>query len=250
MAIVVNFIKDYAPWVYGVCALVALWYLRVVLMARRERKHAVFTLEREAALNHVYGAWTVAIGLAVTMGLVYLISTVVSEAVRPLVEEIEGTPTPQVVGGQFDITPTLPLPETTPTSTPTARPRPTRRPEPTLAPPPTSNAPAVQAPRCPDPRSVITSPGVNQVVSGQVAIIGTAISDNFAFYKLEYGVGPNPCNDCWSFFAEGDQPVQNGPLGLFPPISLPSGTYSIRVIPVDKTANYPDQPCQTTVVIP
>ncbi len=246
MAIVVNFIKDYAPWVYGVCALVALWYLRVVLVARRERKHAVFTLEREAALNHVYGAWTVAIGLAVTMGLVYLISTVVSEAVRPLVEEVEGTPTPQVVGGQFDITPTLPLPETTPTGTPTARPRPTRRPEPTLAPPPTSSGPAVQVPRCPDPRAVITSPGLNAEVSGMVPIQGTAVHENFQFYKLEYGTGADPAN--WSYFDGGEVQVQGGKLGTLNAAALPPGTYALRIVVVDTSGNFPT-PCETVITI-
>jgi hypothetical protein len=87
MAIIVDFIKNYSPWVYGACALVALWYLRVAFVARRDRRHAVFTLEREAAMNRIYGAWTVAIGLLVVMGLVYLLSTVVSDAVAPLVQE-------------------------------------------------------------------------------------------------------------------------------------------------------------------
>ena len=54
MAIVVNFIKEYAAWAYGACALVALWYLRVVLLARRERRTSVFNLERETACEGKY----------------------------------------------------------------------------------------------------------------------------------------------------------------------------------------------------
>ena len=134
MAIVVDFIRRLAPWVYGSCALVALWYLRVVILARRERHYAVFALEREAALNRVYGAWTGAIGVILLMGTVYLLSTVVSDAVRPLVEEGRSTPTPTGTAliSVSDITPTLPLPETTPTATATKRPRATPRPQPTL----------------------------------------------------------------------------------------------------------------------
>ena len=60
MAIVVDLIKSYSPWVYGVCALVALWYLRAALVARKERRNSVFALERETALNRTYGVWAVA----------------------------------------------------------------------------------------------------------------------------------------------------------------------------------------------
>ena len=86
MAIVVQFIKDYAPWVYGVCALIAMWYLRTAFLARRERRFAVFALEKEAALNRTYGAWSVAFILLFVMGAVYVTSTYVSDAVRPLIE--------------------------------------------------------------------------------------------------------------------------------------------------------------------
>ena len=89
MAVVITLIKEYAPWIYGACALVALWYLRVAFSARHERRYAVFSLEREAAMNRTYGAWTVAIALLVVMGLVYLTSTVVMEAVRPLTSELD-----------------------------------------------------------------------------------------------------------------------------------------------------------------
>lgn len=247
MAIIIDFIRQYAPWVYGVCALVALWYLRVVILARRERRNAVFTLERETAMNQVYGAWTVAIGLILVMGLIYLLSTVVSDAVRPLVEE----DTPSVVAfetpvnGEPSVTPTLPLPEITPTHTATPRPRPTARPQPTLAPMDTPT-PAPQRPSCPDPRAVITAPGLNAQVSGMTPIIGTASHEAFAYYKLEYGAGVNP--NVWSYFDGGEQPVQNGRLGALNAGALAPGPYSIRVVVVDASGNFPP-PCQTTVVI-
>mgnify|MGYP001152457994 CR=1 FL=1 len=34
MAIVIDFVRRLAPWIYGACALMALWYLRVVFLAR------------------------------------------------------------------------------------------------------------------------------------------------------------------------------------------------------------------------
>ncbi len=247
MAIIVDFIRQYAPWVYGACALMALWYLRVVILARRERRQAVFTLEREAALNRVYSAWIGTLGLIVVMGVVYLLSTVVSEAVRPLVEETSSPTTPSVVAaeGSPTVTPTLPQPEITPTHTATPRPRPTARPQPTAEPQATPT-PAPQRPRCPDPRAVITAPGLNAQVSGMVPISGTAKHEAFWYYKLEFGVGANP--DVWSYFDGGERPVENGLLGTLNAAALPPGVYSIRIVVVDATGNFPP-PCQTTVIV-
>lgn len=244
MTVVINLIREYAPWVYGACALIALWYLRAAILARAERRYAVFSLEREAALNRTYSAWTVTIALSVVIGLVYLTSTVVSEAVRPIAEE-NATPTPIVVTPSRP-TPTLPAPEVTPTEAPTARPRPTLRPQPTVGPTVTS-APLVQSPRCGDPRAVITAPGLNAVVSGMTPIIGAATHERLQYYKLEYGAGANPA--IWSYFDGGDRPVQGGRLGTLNAGALAPGTYAIRVIVVDKTGNFVDPPCQTVVVI-
>jgi hypothetical protein len=244
MAVVINLIKEYAPWIYGACALVAFWYLRVAFLARRERRYAVFSLEREAAMNRTYGAWTVAIALLVVMGLVYLTSTVVLEAVKPLTGEIM-TPTPIVVTPSRS-TPTLPVPEATPTDVPTPRPRPTLRPQPTVAVTVSPAAPAVQAPRCGDARAAILSPGIGAAVSGMVPIVGTATHPQFQYYKLEYGAGPNP--SVWSYFDGGDRAMQGGRLGTLNASALAPGTYAIRVVVVDKTGNFVE-PCQTVVVI-
>jgi len=244
MAVVITLIKEYAPWIYGACALVALWYLRVAFSARHERRYAVFSLEREAAMNRTYSAWTVAIALLVVMGLVYLTSTVVLEAVKPLTSELM-TPTPIVVTPSRP-TPTLPAPEATPTDAPTARPRPTLRPQPTVAMTPSPAAPAVQAPRCPDARAAISSPGLNAAVAGMTPIMGTATHPQFQYYKLEYGAGPTPA--VWSYFDGGDRAVQGGRLGTLNAGALAPGTYAIRVVVVDKTGNFVE-PCQTVVVI-
>ena len=247
MAIVVDFIRRLAPWIYGACALISLWYLRVVIVARNERRSAVFKLEREAALNRVYSAWLAAFVTIAVMGLTYLFSTVVSDAVRPLVSEGQptATPTTAALAGAANITPTLPLPETTPTTTATRRPKPTARPQPTPLPQDTPT-PGPVRPRCPDPRAVIMSPGINAQVSGMVPIIGTAEHQNFQFYKLESGVGASPT--VWSYFDGGDRPVQGGQLGTLNAGALAPGTYSVRIVVVDSSGNFPP-PCQTTIVI-
>lgn len=250
MAIIVEIIRQYAPWIYGACALVALWELRIVVLARQERRYAVFNLERETALNRVYGAWVAAIMLALAMGTVYLLSTVVSEAVKPLIEQDRFTPTPGLVAaaGTPTETPTLPLPETTPTATATRQVRPTPRPLPTQAPQEISTpTPEPRRPACPDARAVITAPGVDAQLSIPVTVIGSATHENFSYYKLEYGPGPNPADSQWSFFAEGNQPVSNGRLGVLSS-ALPPGVYSIRIVVVDTSGNFPP-PCKTTFSI-
>ena len=250
MAIIVDLIRNYAPWAYGACALVALWYLRVALLARRERRLSVFALERETALSRTYSAWAVALSLIAVMGVVYFISTVVSDAVQPLVVETDRSATPQVVatGGEPTITPTLPISElVTPTVTATPRPQPTVRPQqPTPVLEPTPTPILVRSPRCPDARAVITAPSLDAVVSGMVPIVGTAVHEAFTFYKLEYGAGATP--NSWSYFDGGERPVQGGQLGTLNAAALAPGTYSVRIVVVDTSGNFP-APCQTTILI-
>jgi hypothetical protein len=246
MAVVIDVIREFSPWIYGACAVAALWYLRVVLVARHERRYAVFSLEREQALNRVFGAWGAALGIIIVMGAVYALSTVVFRAVEPQLAADRPTATPAFVaiGGTPTVTPTLPEPDVT--ATPTATKKPTKpTPRPTRTPGPTSAAPtepAVRRPNCPTGQAVITQPGVGQSFTGPAAIVGTASLDNFDYYKLEYGAGASPA--VWSYFAGGEAPVVGGRLGTLN--ALPPGTYSIRIVVVDASGNYPP-PCQTTI---
>jgi hypothetical protein len=253
MAIVVEYVREYASWAYAICAMIALVYLRVALVARRGRRWAMFGLEREQELNKTYAAWKVAFLLLFVMGSVYLISTVVSEAVQPFVEVDRSiAPTPMQLAAGTAATPTLPaVPETPqPTATATSAPQPTQKPLPTRAPeptkPPPTAAPAVQPVACPNGNAVIQSPGRNAHVSGMVPIVGSAVHAQFQYYKLEFGVGDNP--SVWSYFAGGERPVQGGQLGTLNAGALAPGVYSIRVVVVDTSGNFPD-PCITTIVI-
>ena len=182
------------------------------------------------------------------IGVVYLLSTVVATAVEPLVQIDQPAPVAVAYGLRPSPTPPLPAISPTPeepTEVPTlARPPATMRPIPTAVPPTPSPAPpAVQPPCCPSPQVAITSPGFGAQVSGMVPIFGSASYPHMSYYKLEYGAGANP--NVWSYFDGGENPVQSGRLGSLNTGALPPGTYSIRVIVVDNTGNYPP-PCQTT----
>lgn len=241
MAIIVKLISDYAPWVYAACALVALWYLRVALQARRERRQAAFSLEREAALNKTYQALNIGLFLLGMIGVVYFISHNLAAAVQPLVDAVV-SPTPTAL-----LLPTLtPTPEPA-TSTPTPSPAPTRKPTPRPTPtaPLSPTAPPSVAPRCPDSRARILRPGVNESISGVVQITGSAEADRFEYYKLEYKPSDGPGEP--TFILSGRQPVSGGVLGSWNVAGLPPGAYTLYLRTVDITGNFGECSVQVQV---
>jgi hypothetical protein len=150
-------------------------------------------------------------------------------------------PPPPPVTTSIEVDPPDPPPQPWPQPQPCNGPAPCQQPWPSKHPSCT-----VDGTCCTDARSVITSPRQGQQVHGWVSIIGTAVVKNFDYYKVEYGAGANP--DQWSWLYSGGSQVANGTLAVWDASALPCGTYSIRVVVVDKTGNYPP-PCQVTVVV-
>ncbi|MCB9160823.1 MAG: helix-turn-helix domain-containing protein [Caldilineaceae bacterium] len=107
--------------------------------------------------------------------------------------------------------------------------------------------PPVVAAACPDPRAVIASPGVNQVLSGVVPVTGTADHEALQYYKLEYAPGAN-AGGGFVYFDGGDTPIVGGVLGNFNTAALPNGTYTLSIVVVDQSGNFPP-PCFVTVEI-
>jgi hypothetical protein len=149
--------------------------------------------------------------------------------------------------------PTAASPTVAATSTPTDEPpaaTPTPEPLPTATPAPTETPePVVVAPLCPDPRSVITSPGVNQVLSGTAQILGTATHENFQYYKVEYAQGADiDPNNSFAYLADARVQVVGGLLAAFDSSNLSNGAYTIKLTVVDTSGNFPP-PCTVSVVI-
>jgi cytoskeletal protein RodZ len=140
-----------------------------------------------------------------------------------------------------------PTPEPpTPTDTPEAEP-PTPTPTDTPEETPTPEPPVVVAPACPDVRSVISAPGVNAIVSGNVSVTGQATHEVFEYYKLEYAPGANAA-DGFFYFGGANSQVEGGLLGTFSSGAVANGVYTIRLTVVDQTGNFPP-PCQVTVTV-
>ena len=107
----------------------------------------------------------------------------------------------------------------------------------------------VRLPACPNPNARITSPGINQVVSGNVPIHGTANIENLQYFKIEVGPGSNPRDYEWTVVGElHTSPVARGQLGTFNSSAYAPGIYTLRLVVVDQTGNYPE-PCRVTVIV-
>lgn len=165
------------------------------------------------------------------------------------------TPAQVVVAPTAVVEPPTPVPPTpappTPTPlppTPTLEP-PTPTPEvPTETPTPEPTAPpAVVAAACGDARSVISGPGVNQVIAGVTPISGVATHETFQFYKLEFAPGAN-AGGGFTYFGGGQVQVAGGVLGNLDTTVLPNGEYTIRLTVVDTVGNFPP-PCDVSVVV-
>jgi hypothetical protein len=120
--------------------------------------------------------------------------------------------------------------------------------------PPVAAAPSLQG------QVLITSPGVNEEVRGLVPVIGSASVPGFQYYKLEYGVGPNPTD--WALVDRMfDTAVINNQLAVWNTNAVPDGVYSLRLRAVKQDGNYDEfslrgvivsntRPTSTTTVTP
>lgn len=83
----------------------------------------------------------------------------------------------------------------------------------------------------------ITSPEVGEELRGLVEIRGSAVVPNFQFYKVEFGVGPNPAQ--WAVIGSlHNRPVVNDVLEIWDTTVLPDGVYTLRLQGVKQDGNW------------
>lgn len=239
MSIVITLLRTYAVWLYILFAIIALWGLRAALRARAEIRQSIFSLEKEFARNRLYRGVSVVVIMAILSGGLFVVTHLGEMAAEP-------SPEPTPTATRFlRATPTYSPEELTPTPTATVtRVRPTRQPIPTspvYTPTPTPLPP----PLCPTPGVNLTSPRPGARLSGVVQVTGTASIGNFWYYKVEIGIGRNPSQ--WSVVGDLHYaPVSDGVLETFNTAAFPGGEYSLRLVVVDKTGNFPE-PCAVAV---
>lgn len=241
-------VADYQWWIYGVLGLILLFYLRRAILARREGARSIFKLEQEQAYTRYRRSVILLTVMLVLIAGVFLLSN----PVLPLPQQDTPEPGPTETSGPLiapTLTPTPPQATITPTATPTLE-RPTRQRPPT----PTSEVvetetPVVRPPACSNPNARITSPGVNQVIAGNFPIRGVASGSDFQYYKIEVGPGASPRDHEWTVVGQLHQaPVTSGVLETFNSGAYAPGTYTLRLVVVDQTGNYPE-PCRVTIIV-
>lgn len=259
MVVLLQIIATYAPYIYLVCGLVALYQLYRLWQVRSERRQAVFSLERERAVRDLGGIFTTAMVLLLLMGVTYFASRTLPQAIVAA-PEAEPTLPPEFA---IAITPTNTPLAVTPSATPTGTTTPTPEPPtpdplqatqtaevlanatPTATPEAPPAAPQTSAPACLDARAVIASPGNGATVSGVFNLVGTATHEQFDFYKVEFAPGAD-AQQGFTYLADGRGQVFDGTLASINTRGFANGPWTFQLTVVDLTGNFPD-PCRVTL---
>jgi hypothetical protein len=255
MILLLRLIATYALWI-GIAGFVALaYYLRELVLARRESGQSLFGLEREAARQRQVRALLMLVLvfsiLAVTGVIVYNVAPRLDALPEPpgatpsgplvATPPTSGAPLP---GESLTPSPTVPAQLTPgPGATPSGSPEPS----PTSAeesPTPAPTAPPVAG--CEDPNQYISAPASGTIVDGVVQIYGTADIPAFEYYKFE--ISGDATGGQWEFIAASRQPVRNGQLGTWDTSIRAPGSYQFRLVVVDNTGNFPP-PCTIELII-
>jgi len=260
MTLIVRLIDKYALWIYVLCGLGMLYYLRTALAARNEGTQAMFSLERETAAKRVYRSSGMILVLLLIVVGVYGLSNYVE--LPPINAGAGGTPTPETDSSSTaTVAPTRadsgPGPDATSSDQPAAsQPQPnqeptaTRRPRVTPAAPPVlaQDTPTPQAipANCPHPNVQLLQPGQNQVIGAGTEVQGTAVKESFDRYEFKFQSRDIP-GDEWHWVETFRDPVENGGLGFWPTAHLPDGNYRFMLIVIDKSGN--SQECVVPVTI-
>ena len=230
MNLIIEYVSSLAPWVYGLCGLIALYYLFRVRTIRLERRQAIFSLEREQAARVLSGITARVAAIIFIMAATYTVSNVLGRAVeiekkigqneRPSVAVDEGSaaaedvvPTPTLSGvageaeGQIDLR-TVPV--------------------------------------CDNDNAIIQYPGVGQEIAGIEAVIGTAANEDFAEYSIEIAPGTEPAEEDFTLLGIGRNQVRSGQLQQFDASVYITGPYTIRLRVLNNTGTYVGS-CQVNV---
>jgi hypothetical protein len=254
-------LAPYVVWLYPIGVVVLLIYLRAWILAGRDLRASIFSLEREMAVGRMRRA---AAGALACFGLLVglFVTQVHFLANLDIAGLIKPTPTHGFMPTSLYASTPGPGTPTTAEAGPTPMPTSTRRPSPrpvTLVPSPTAR-PASESepepepenvetpappPSCPDPNVQITQPGQGARITGRVDIRGTANIPGFQFYKIELGLGEQPSR--WTTINDVRRnPVTGALLEVWDTSDLPAGSYSLRLVVVDATGNFPP-PCEVLV---
>ncbi len=252
----VLFVEQIAVGLYIFCAAGVIWWSRSYLLARRQLHGAQFELEKELARFRLVNA-TTAIVIFVEIALAVLaISQVVAPTLRAqppraIAAHAEAPQAPFLTAAPNALLASTPPPNFAegvdipglgdelnlqPFATPTLTPTPVGTIIPDV-PPPIG---------CDTPGARLDIPANGMVVFAATTIVGSATTDNFAFYRFELN-GPETRN-VWGSLSEYTVPVINGELGQIIPSQLTPGEYKFRLSVFDISSR-PQATCTITIFV-
>ncbi|MFQ5945002.1 MAG: hypothetical protein ACE5NC_01975 [Anaerolineae bacterium] len=228
-------IDDIAPLIYLVGLLAVLGAAIRFFRDQREVAAARHYAEREMYSTSAYRMGFVALGILLLMAATAFVDT----ALGPLVAAQAGGPATQPGTG-----PSVAGAEPSPTATLISAPRSGQvTVGGTVSPPVVTSG---LTPGCPHLQARITRPLEGSVVSGQVQIQGSASTERFDRYRIEFAAGKDPVE--WAFLGHGTATVSSGLLWSWDTAGLPPGQYALRLTVIDVTSNYPE-PCVVHVTL-
>lgn len=252
----VFFIEQTALGLYLLCGLGILLSARSLYLARLQLQAAQFELEKELASFRLTNAITAMLVFVELALAVLATAEVVAPTLRvqppksaAVVQAVLETPFVTAVPGS--VLGNTPIPDFSqgveipgledelnlaPFATPTLTPTPVGTIVPD-APPPSG---------CDTPDAQLIIPANGMIVFEAINVVGSATTDNFAFYRFELN-GPET-NNVWAKLAEYTIPVIDGNLGQLIPSQLTPGEYKFRLMVFDITST-PRATCSITIFI-
>jgi hypothetical protein len=98
-----------------------------------------------------------------------------------------------------------------------------------------------------DARLEIIAPSSGQSIRGRVPIVGSVVVPDFQFYKVEWGIGPNPGQ--WAVIGSThDQQVTNNQLEVWDTTVVPDNVYTLRLTGVKNDGNWEETYVRNVVV--
>ena len=197
-------LATYSPLIYILLAIMGLYAFRRMWRAWREWRDAVYSLEREFALNRL--------GRATAFGFLVLLLFFAEFYISTFV-------VPSLPAADIMVTPTLDLLATPVGTVPADGVVPLE-------------TPSVQSGMqgCVADEIMLTAPEPGQEIKGIVTLTGTANVPNFGFYKYEFApVG----TDLWTTIAAGSKTVEDGKLGDWDTTVLTNGDYFLQLVIID-----------------
>ncbi len=210
-------LATYSPLIYIVLAIMGLYAFRWMWRTWREWRDAVYSLEREFALNRL--------GRATAFGFLVLLLFFAEFYVATFI-------VPSLPATDVMVTPTLDL-LATPVGTAPAN---------GVVPLETPQVQTGMSGCVPD-EIMLTSPEPGDVINGTVTLNGTADISNFGFYKYE--IAPVGTSN-WATISAGAKPVKNGELGKWDTTALANGDYFLQLVIIDNVGQTLE-PCVISV---